>query len=160
MQVPVSALFAFYDAQSVTVAFSQGLHRAAGQKVALLIILKNTSPMSRRSRGSTSYLVHLIYLIAKETRKKSGCHRGWACGLCGLWRISVCMCACTVRGGRLMAKLARSPRRGRRELQLYALHVKKPSHRAPGGSGCVLSMLIHLQRRPLPPQHRLHVTAA
>lgn len=59
-----------------------------------------------------------------------------------------------------MAKLARSPRRGRRELKLYALHVKKPSHRAPGGSGCVLSMLIRLQRRPLPPQHRLHVAAA
>lgn len=57
-----------------------------------------------------------------------------------------------------MAKLARSPRRGRRELKLYALHVKMPSHRAPGESGCVLSMLIHLQRRPVPPQHRLHVT--
>lgn len=58
-----------------------------------------------------------------------------------------------------MAKLARSPRRGGRELKLYALHVKKPSHRAPGGRGCVLSMLIHLQHRPVPPQHGLHAAA-
>lgn len=44
--MPVSALLAFYDARSVTVAFSQGLHRAEGQKVALLIILKKKNHVS------------------------------------------------------------------------------------------------------------------